>query len=39
MIHNYNLILGTAAVILLAGCTARFEELNTNPNQVTAGQM
>ena len=39
MIHNYNLILGAAAVILMAGCTARFEELNTNPNQVTAGQM
>lgn len=27
------------AAILLPSCTARFEELNTNPNQVTAGQM
>ena len=28
-----------ATAILAVSCTARFEELNTNPNQVTAGQM
>lgn len=28
-----------ATAILAVSCTARFEELNTNPNQVIAGQM
>ena len=27
------------SIILLTGCTGRFERLNTNPNQVTADQM
>lgn len=33
-----NLII-TTVMLLLIGCTGRFERLNTNPNQVTADQM
>ncbi len=39
-IKNIKLMAALAAVTLvLVSCTERFERLNTNPNQVTAGQM
>ena len=38
MKHNI-LLICSASLAILAGCTERFEILNTNPNQVTADQM